>query len=155
MLCNRWTRWHRLGVFATIMTELAAQVIDVKPGVRHCSSNNWRGHAKAHRTASNLAVQKGRALLSSIPRAGALLADPGHDADWFRIARIEMGISLCIPSRSGRKMPILHDANCYRLRHKINSMFARRKDRCRIATRDDRCPVLFLSACALAATVIH
>ncbi len=52
-------------------------------------------------------------------------------------------------------MPILHDANLYRLHHKINTMFARRKDGRRIATRYDRCPVLFLSACALAATVIH
>jgi hypothetical protein len=33
-------------------------------------------------------------------------------------------------------------------------MFARLKDWRRIATRDDRCPILLLSACALAATVI-
>ncbi len=52
-LYNRWKRWSRMGVFATIMTELAAQaqatgivMIDVT-------------HAKANRTASTLAVQKG------------------------------------------------------------------------------------------------
>ena len=31
-----------------------------------------------------------RALLSSIPQAGALLGDRGYDADWFRNALIEM-----------------------------------------------------------------
>lgn len=96
-----------------------------------------------------------RALLSSIPHAGALLADRGYDADWFRNALIEMGISPCIHSRIGRKAPIPQDSDLYRLRHRIENMFARLKDwRC-IATRYDRCPILFLSACALAANVIY
>lgn len=30
-----------------------------------------------------------RALLPTIPQAGALLADRGYDADWFRNALIE------------------------------------------------------------------
>jgi transposase len=80
-----------------------------------------------------------RALLSSIPKAGSLLADRGYDADWFRSALIEMGISPCIPSRAGRKDPIQHDADLYRQRHKIENMFARLKDWRRIATRYDRC----------------
>lgn len=96
-----------------------------------------------------------RALLSSIPQAGALIGDRGYDADWFRNALIEMGISPCIPSRSGRKVPIPHDPDLHRLRHRIENMFARLKDWRRIATRYDRCPILFLSACALAATVIY
>jgi len=96
-----------------------------------------------------------RALLSSIPQTGALLTDRGYNADWFRNALIEMGISPCIPSRKGRKAPIPHDADLYRLRHKIENMFARLKDWRRIATRHDRCPILYLSASALAATVIY
>ena len=96
-----------------------------------------------------------RALLSSIPQARALLADRGYDADRFRNALIGMGISPCIPSRIGRKAPIQHDADLYRQRHKIENMFARLKDWRRIATRYDRCPILFLWACALAATVIY
>ena len=95
-----------------------------------------------------------RALLSSIPQAGALLADRGYDADWFRNALIERGISPCIPSRRGRLVRIPHDAALYRLRHRIENMFARLKDWRRIATRYDSCPILFLSACALAATVM-
>jgi IS4 transposase len=66
-----------------------------------------------------------------------------------------MGISPCIPSRSGRKNPIPHDTDLYRKRHRIENTFARLKDWRRIATRYDRCPILFLSACALAATVIY
>ena len=67
-----------------------------------------------------------RALLSSIPQAGALLADRGYDADWFRNALIEKGISPCIPSRKGRLIHIPHDAALYRLRHRIENMFGRR-----------------------------
>jgi transposase len=96
-----------------------------------------------------------RALLSSIPQAGALLADRGYDADWFRNTLIDMGIAPCIPSRIGRKVTVPHHADLYRQRHKIENMFARLKDWRRIATRYDRCPILFLSACALAATVIY
>jgi len=96
-----------------------------------------------------------RVLLSSFPQAGALLADRGYDADWFRNGLIDMGISSCIPSRAGRKVQVPHDAELYRQRHKIENMFARLKDWRRIATRYDRCPILFLCACALAATVIY
>ncbi len=65
---NRWKQWSRTGVFAMIMTELAAQTlqteivtIDVEPVVRHWSENHWRGRAKARRTASSLGLQKGGA----------------------------------------------------------------------------------------------
>jgi transposase len=56
---------------------------------------------------------------------------------------------------TGRKTPIPHDTDLYRKRHRIENTFARLKDWRRIATRYDRCPILFLSACALAATVIY
>lgn len=95
-----------------------------------------------------------RALLSSLPAARILLADRGYDADWFRNALIRRNIQPCIPSRKCRKVPIPHDQNLYRQRHKIENAFARLKDWRRIATRYDRCPDLFLSACALAAVVM-
>jgi transposase len=74
-----------------------------------------------------------RALLTTIPPTEALLADRGYDADWFRNALIELGISPCIPSRTSRKVQIPHDAALYRLRHKIENKFARLKDWRRIA----------------------
>ena len=67
-LYNRWYRWSRMGVFAKILLELVRQdvetemiMIDVEPVVRHWSENHWRGHLKAHRTASSLR-KKGGAL---------------------------------------------------------------------------------------------
>lgn len=54
-LYNRWKRSSRMGVFATIMTELAAKAQDTKIVMIDAT------HAKAHRTASSLAVQKGGA----------------------------------------------------------------------------------------------
>ncbi|MDF3607741.1 IS5 family transposase [Paracoccus sp. DMF-8] len=191
-LYNRWKRWSQMGVFATIMTELAGQAQETDTVMIDAT------HLKTHRTASSLGSKKGgrgrligrtkgglnsklhvladakgrpirmflsagqtsdyiraRALLSQIPQAASLLADRGYDADWFRNALIDMGISPCIPSRKARKVSIPHDADLYRQRHRIENMFARLKDWRRIATRYDRCPILFLSACALAATVIY
>jgi len=34
-------------------------MIDVEPVVRHWSENHWRGHLKAHRTASSLRKKGG------------------------------------------------------------------------------------------------
>lgn len=96
-----------------------------------------------------------RALLSDLPAAKHLLADRGYDADWFRSALEEKGISPCIPSRKNRKEPIPHDVERYKSRHKIEVMFGRLKDWRRIATRYDRSPNVFLSAIALAALVIY
>jgi transposase len=77
-LYNRWVRWGRLGVFAKMLTAMAAEgqntetvMIDVESGVRHWSENHWRGHLKAHRTASSLRGKKGGATGSSgAPKAG-------------------------------------------------------------------------------------
>lgn len=95
-------------------------------------------------------------VLSELPVGTDIsVNDDGLDAARFRNALIEMGISPCIPSHAGRKVPIYHDADLYCLRQKIENMFARLKAwRC-IATRYDQCPILFLSAYALAATVIY
>ena len=54
-LYNRWKRWSRMGVFATIMTELAAQAQDTEMVMIDAT------HLKTHRTASSHAVQKGGA----------------------------------------------------------------------------------------------
>ncbi|MEO0637800.1 MAG: IS5 family transposase, partial [Pseudomonadota bacterium] len=95
-----------------------------------------------------------RALLSDLPEAKHMLADRGYDADWYRVALEDKGITPCIPSRKGRKVPIPYDVDRYKKRHKIENSFARLKDWRRIATRYDRCPKVFLSACALAAVVM-
>ena len=98
---------------------------------------------------------KGAALmLDALPRAKALLGDRGYDADWLRQALTAHGITACIPSKVNRKIPIPHDTALYRRRHKVEIMFGRLKDWRRIHTRYDRCAHTFMSAIALAATVI-
>lgn len=94
------------------------------------------------------------ALLSSLPPTKALLADRGYDADWLRDALAEREIEACIPTKSKRKTQILHDKALYRKRHKIENMFGKLKDWRRIHTRYDRCAHTFMSAIAIAATVI-
>lgn len=98
---------------------------------------------------------KGAALMiEAFPKAEALLADRGYDADWFRAALEQRGIAACIPSKTNRKVPIPHDAVLYRQRHKVENMFGKLKDWRRIHTRYDRCAHTFMSAICIAATVI-
>jgi transposase len=96
-----------------------------------------------------------RALLGFLPKARALLAGCGYDADWLRKALIEREIIPCIPGRKARKLPVEYDSELYKERRRIENMFGRRKDWRRIATRYDRCADLFLSACCLAAVVLY
>ena len=67
-LYNRWKRWGRMGVFARMMTELAAEGQDTDTLMIDAT------HLKAHRTAASLRSQKGgqagRAASSAAPRAG-------------------------------------------------------------------------------------
>jgi transposase len=63
-------------------------------------------------------------MIDALPKAKALLADRGYDADWFRAALAERGITACIPSKANRKLPIPHDTALYRQHHKIENMLA-------------------------------
>jgi len=94
------------------------------------------------------------ALLSSLPAAEWLLGDRGYDADWFRDALKDKGIKPCIPGRKSRSKPVKYDKRRYKRRNRIEIMFGRLKDWRRVATRYERCPKVFLSAVALAATVL-
>ena len=64
------------------------------------------------------------------------------------------GVWPCIPGRKSLGEPIKHDKRGYKRRNRIEIMFGRLKDWRRVAPRYDRCPAVFLSAIALAATVI-
>lgn len=94
------------------------------------------------------------ALMNILPRAEWLLADRGYDADWFRNVLINKGTTPCILGRKSRKKTIKYDKRRYKRRNRIERMFGRLKDWRRVATRYDRSPTVFLSAIALAATVI-
>ncbi|GAA0761750.1 transposase [Erythromicrobium ramosum] len=93
-------------------------------------------------------------MIDAFPKAKALLADRGYDADWFRTALEQRGITTFIPSKTNRKVPIPHDTVLYRQRHKVEKMFGKLKDWRRIHTRYDRCAQTFMSAICINATVI-
>ncbi len=95
-----------------------------------------------------------RALVSSLPAADWLLGDRGYDAGWFREALANKDIVPCIPGRTSRGKPVKYDKRRYRKPNRIEIMFGRLKDWRRVATRYDRSPTVFLSAIALAATVL-
>ncbi len=63
-------------------------------------------------------------------------------------------IKPCNQGRKSRGEPVKYDKHRYKERNHIEMMFGRLKDWRRVATRYDRCPKVFLSAVALAATVI-
>jgi transposase len=51
-------------------------------------------------TAGQSSDYKGaRVLIEKLPKASELLADRGYDADWFRDALIDKGITPCIPPK--------------------------------------------------------
>ncbi len=94
------------------------------------------------------------ALPGGLPSAEWLLADRGYDADWLRNALKDKGITPCIPGRKPRGRLVKYDKRRYKRRNRIEIMFGRLKDWRRIATRYGICPKVFLSAVALAATVM-
>lgn len=67
---------------------------------------------------------------------------------------LAQGITSCIPSRRNRNRRLPYSKRLYKLRHKVESLFAKLKDWRRIATRYDRCAHIFLSTVLLTATLI-
>ena len=94
------------------------------------------------------------ALLGGLPLADWLLADRGHDADWFTDTLKTKGIKPSIPLRMPHSKPVKYHQRRYKRRNGIEIMFGRLKDWLRVATRYDRCPKVFRSAVARAASVM-
>lgn len=86
--------------------------------------------------------------------ARTIIGDKGYDSDEYRAALKAKGITPCIPPRKGRLLPADFDKSLYRQQHKIENMFGKLKDWRRVHTRYDRCAHTFMSAIAIAATVI-
>ncbi len=51
-----------------------------------------------------------------------------YRADGFGTAMAERGLATCIPAMADRRVPILHDAVPCRQRHRIDNVFAKRKN---------------------------
>lgn len=68
------------------------------------------------------------ALLGGLPDVNWLLADRGHDEDWFREALKGEGIRPCTPRRKQREQPVKNRKRRYKRRNRIEMMFARLQD---------------------------
>jgi transposase len=173
-LYNRWKRWSEAGVFIRMMEGRSAARDDLSKGAPHGfepagkkgglgrligrtkGGMNTKLHAVADAngrpislfmTAGQVSDYTGAAaLLDSLPKAQWLLGD--------REALQAKGITPCIPGRKSRIEPVKYDKRRYKSRNWIEIMFGRLKDWRRVATRYDRCPTVYLSAIALAATVL-
>ena len=78
----------------------------------------------------------------------------GADVLLRDLPEAEQGITPSIPSRRNRNQRLPYSKKLYKMRHKVENLFAKLKDWRRIATRYDRCAYIFLSAVLLAATVL-
>lgn len=95
-----------------------------------------------------------QACIEALPPSAELVADKGYDSQTLREWLEARGTRPVIPPRKNRKIQYDYDKGIYRQRNVIERMFCRLKDWRRIATRFDRNVKNFLSAIALAATVI-
>jgi transposase len=93
-------------------------------------------------------------LLASIPPARLCLADAAYDGNGLRQFLIERGTLPVIPNNPTRKRLHPFDRTLYRARNRIERALCRLKDWRRVATRYDKHADIFLSAVALAATII-
>jgi transposase len=90
----------------------------------------------------------------NLPEPSVLLADRGYDSDNVRKTMEERNVVPVIPMRKSRKLRVAVDRRLYKLRNLVERCFNKLKNARRVATRYDRCPKVFLSAVALAATVM-
>jgi len=95
-----------------------------------------------------------QACIDAMPPSAELVADKGYDSQALREWLEARGTRPVIPPRKNRKIQYGYDKAIYRQRNVIERMFCRLKDWRRIATRFDRNIKNFISAIALAATVI-
>ena len=93
-------------------------------------------------------------LLRDLPEARVLIGDKGYDSNKIRTLLLGQGVTPCIPSRRNRNEKVPYSKRLYKMRHKVENLFAKLKDWQPIATRYDRCAHIFLSAVLLAATLI-
>src|SRR3546814_4884965 len=61
------------------------------------------------------------ALLERLPNAQWMMADRGYDADWFRDALQEKGITPCITGRQIRNKTVKYDQRRYKRRNRIKN----------------------------------
>lgn len=84
-----------------------------------------------------------------------LIGDRGYDTDAIRDWCAAHGVEAVIPSRRSRKMPIPHDREAYKKRHKVENLFGRIKDLGRIVLRKDKTSRSYAGFVSLALTLVN
>ncbi|WP_440640786.1 IS5 family transposase [Bradyrhizobium sp. PUT101] len=151
---NRFIRWRRAGVWATLMSALAGAhdaavpMIDISIVRVHqhgaCITRNRRqsmGRSRGGLTSKIHAV---------VESGSMLLADRGYDADWIRELAMKKGAWANIPPKSNRSDPICFSPYLYRARNQVERFFNRIKQCRRVATRYDRLAGNYLAFIQLA-----
>ena len=117
----------------------------------HALCDNLGRPVRLHLTEAQRSDFKGAdVLLKDLPQAETLIGDRGYDSNKVRNLLIEQKITPCIPPKKNRKETIDYCKATYKIRHKVENLFAKLKDWRRIATRYDRCAHTFRSAIYLA-----
>jgi transposase len=93
-------------------------------------------------------------MIDAFTKVEALVANWDCEADWFRAALGQKGITPCIQSKRSLTVPIPHDTAFSGQRHKLENLFSKLKNCRRIHTIYDRCPYTFSATTCIASTVI-
>jgi transposase len=98
--------------------------------------------------------RQARALLEGVSFT-RLIGDRGYDTDEIRDWCAEHEVEAVIPSKRNRKVPIPHDKEAYKSRHRVENLFARIKDLTRITLRKDKTSRSYAAFVSLAFALVN
>jgi transposase len=98
--------------------------------------------------------RQARALLEGVSFT-RLIGDRGYDTDEIRDWCAEHEVEAVIPSKRNRKVPIPHDKEAYKSRHRVENLFARIKDLTRITLRKDKTSRSYAASVSLAFALVN
>ena len=84
-----------------------------------------------------------------------LIGDRAYDTNEIRAWCVDHEAEAVIPSKRNRKVPIPHDPQAYRSRHRIENLFGRIKDYGRISLRKDKTQRSYAAFLSLAFALIN
>ena len=98
--------------------------------------------------------RQARALLEGVSFT-RLIGDRGYDTDELRDWCAEHEVEAVIPSKRNRKVPIPHDKEAYKSRHRVENLFARIKNLTRITLRKDKTSRSYAAFVSLAFALVN
>jgi transposase len=98
--------------------------------------------------------RQARALLDGVAFR-RLIGDRAYDTDELRDWCAERGVEAVIPSKRNRKLPIPHDREAYKSRHRVENLFCRINDLARIVLRKDKTSRSYAAFLSLAFALLN